>query len=507
MLSGPVIGAIADRWLAAGSTLAAASRRAVVAAVLFEIDRVAGPRPGWLDALYAFDDSLAPSPGDIRMLREVLHETLVAPRPAGEGIELQHRVGVMIDDLLVATTQRRFEQLEADALVDPLTGIANRRAGEDALARSFAHARRHDRRLAVAVVDLDGLKQINDTEGHLAGDEALQAVAQALRQGLRAGDSAYRFGGDEFVVLAPESSGAELLTAIERIGAGGPRFSIGVAELDADMADTSELIALADLRLYRGRRGASVVRGAHRRPLLAMPAALVIGVSASVLAELVRRLAGVDVVHGGGVVWRGLLLTAPLVIATAAAAAKWSDVGAAARRASALGTFAALALVASLLALGSGDAQGRSEIADTTRSRVAPPADEPRLARPPAPDATITAMPPATSAPSPSTTSLSPRASSQPAPELVTPTPSNVTVTGGPPASAPSMTTTTTTTTTAPSPTAGTEAEAAAAPDQPPGRRADRHGGGDRGQRGRPDDDRSGDRGSRDQAAKPARRA
>ena len=105
------------------------------------------------------------------------------------------------------------------------------------------------------VIDLDGLKRVNDTEGHAAGDAYLKALAQALRNALRIGDTAYRIGGDEFVVLLPETDEGRAKAVAQRIMAeGGPNFSWGSVTYPDDGEDLDQLIDLADKRLFDQRR-------------------------------------------------------------------------------------------------------------------------------------------------------------------------------------------------------------------------------------------------------------
>jgi diguanylate cyclase (GGDEF)-like protein len=154
---------------------------------------------------------------------------------------------------------------QADALVrlsrtDSLTGLGNPLAFEEHLAQETARAVRYGQPLSLLAVDLDGLKKINDAQGHRGGDLALQAVGRALRQGARASDLAARIGGDEFALLAP-STPSEAATALaERVralvaaeGLDGLSVSVGVATTDGDAA-AAGLRAAADSALYESKR-------------------------------------------------------------------------------------------------------------------------------------------------------------------------------------------------------------------------------------------------------------
>ncbi len=95
------------------------------------------------------------------------------------------------------TLRNRHGRLTAQARLDPLTGIGNRRAYEERLASAVAHAERHDERLSLVLIDLDGFKQLNDAHGHPVGDAELQAVARLLTTRARRQDAVFRLGGDE----------------------------------------------------------------------------------------------------------------------------------------------------------------------------------------------------------------------------------------------------------------------------------------------------------------------
>ena len=173
---------------------------------------------------------------------------------------------------------RQAELLVALANTDPLTGLHNARLLRARLEDEFARAQRYGVPLSLLLIDLDGLKQINDRRGHRAGDAALQAVAAALRGGSRAADIVARWGGDEFALLAPhtEEAAAALLgdrirAAVGRDTAGAEEevtISAGVATLgeEARFASPDALIAAADAALYEAKRSGkdSVVAWSER---------------------------------------------------------------------------------------------------------------------------------------------------------------------------------------------------------------------------------------------------
>jgi diguanylate cyclase (GGDEF)-like protein len=159
-----------------------------------------------------------------------------------------------------------FEQVHTLSLTDPLTGLANRRQFERDLGREFAAARR-GRRLVALMFDLNGFKDYNDQLGHLAGDQALRALAQALSDESRVMNLTARYGGDEFVALLTESDafGAQIFVdrvrqrfanAMAETGDCGLTVSAGIAEYSKEMTHPSHLLAAADLALYasKGRR-------------------------------------------------------------------------------------------------------------------------------------------------------------------------------------------------------------------------------------------------------------
>ena len=107
--------------------------------------------------------------------------------------------------------------LMSDARVDALTGLGNRRSFDETLGVEVARVRRAPAPLAVALFDLDGLKRINDRYGHLEGDACLRQVALALQLGVRGTDRTYRWAGDEFAVLFPNTTAAEATVVCERV--------------------------------------------------------------------------------------------------------------------------------------------------------------------------------------------------------------------------------------------------------------------------------------------------
>jgi diguanylate cyclase (GGDEF)-like protein len=155
----------------------------------------------------------------------------------------------------------REEQLEANALTDPLTGLWNRRHALSRLNEELARAKRYRYPLSVLLIDVDHLKEINDHGGHAAGDAALLSIAAALRTSCRQTDLAARHGGDEFMVIAPNTEGADGTRVAERIRVAVKRntpnlsVSIGIAELrGSQTSGADELCSAADRALYEAKK-------------------------------------------------------------------------------------------------------------------------------------------------------------------------------------------------------------------------------------------------------------
>ena len=166
-------------------------------------------------------------------------------------------------------TDRVMETEEANRLAceDALTGLGNRRAFDDALARQMLFSMRQHCALSLLFIDIDGFKSFNDTHGHQAGDLALQQVARVLRRSVREHvDEIYRYGGDEFVVLLPATRFDEARTAAERIsqvfaedGVEGLGLSVGMS-LYRRGEGARQFVERADRALYRAKaRGGGVI--------------------------------------------------------------------------------------------------------------------------------------------------------------------------------------------------------------------------------------------------------
>jgi diguanylate cyclase (GGDEF)-like protein len=162
------------------------------------------------------------------------------------------------DRELGALDREQSKQDRDHAATDELTGAYRRGAGLEELEREMARARRTGKNLVAAYVDVDGLKAVNDTHGHSAGDELLRAVAESLRHRMRTYDLLVRLGGDEFLCVLPGVSVDEVRRRFDDLGSelpAGPTLgsvSIGLSEL-RDGENAQELINRADRNLLAGR--------------------------------------------------------------------------------------------------------------------------------------------------------------------------------------------------------------------------------------------------------------
>ncbi|MCB0932462.1 MAG: sensor domain-containing diguanylate cyclase [Mycobacterium sp.] len=163
--------------------------------------------------------------------------------------------------------QRDMEKLrsnlEAQSVTDVLTGVQNRRSFDLRINEEYQRARGRMTSLAMLVIDVDHFKEINDVFGHAAGDETLRSVAQLLQSELRANDYLFRFGGDEFTVVLPDTTlrGAFVLAErFRRVVQRAPwhrrpvTVTIGAAALTDEMVTATDLLKAADEALYQGKK-------------------------------------------------------------------------------------------------------------------------------------------------------------------------------------------------------------------------------------------------------------
>jgi diguanylate cyclase (GGDEF)-like protein len=177
-------------------------------------------------------------------------------------------VAAVADQIAVALDRAR--QHTKEARTDYLTGLANRPEFERSMDRAVANAQRHKRRLALMMIDLDGLKDINDTYGHHVGDEAIRVLAQELQRAVRATDTSGRLGGDEFGVAMPEADERDAREVAARVRESldhltfeklpvPVEFSIGITAWRPGM-DWQAMYESADKNLYVDKRRRQAAR-------------------------------------------------------------------------------------------------------------------------------------------------------------------------------------------------------------------------------------------------------
>jgi len=179
----------------------------------------------------------------------------------------------------ISDRKRLETELQRRAGVDPLTGIGNRRTFDEAADKELRRRNRTGRPLAIALIDVDYLKQVNDRSGHRAGDLALQFLAQVMKRSARTVDVPARIGGDEFALLLPDTSADDAVAAVERIRRDlrhltdaderirTVSISVGIASATADTDSRDDIIRLADAALYEAKaEGRDRIRVADQRP-------------------------------------------------------------------------------------------------------------------------------------------------------------------------------------------------------------------------------------------------
>jgi diguanylate cyclase (GGDEF)-like protein len=230
--------------------------------------------PGFLPVI-ALSSGEGGSEARVRALRGGADEVMARPFHLEEAlarVEALLRIRAAQDQLRAANLE-----LERRSITDPLTGLFNRRYFEYRLGQELERSRRHGGPVALALVDLDHFKRVNDRYGHGTGDEVLRVTSRILREQLRRLDTCTRWGGEEFAAIMPNTDANGAMVVCQRIlrafrgcqelsaapigaGAGGSEAlrvtaSVGVAvHLPPGSADAEQLMRRADLALYRAKR-------------------------------------------------------------------------------------------------------------------------------------------------------------------------------------------------------------------------------------------------------------
>ena len=200
----------------------------------------------------------------------LLHVAFAAP--PGETLATQawrEHARLVAEQLALALANLKLrDALREQSIRDVLTGVYNRRFLEESLARELARAEREQYPLAALMMDVDHFKRFNDQHGHEAGDAVLRALGGALRESVRAGDIACRFGGEEFTVVLPRTEAAQAREWAERLmrrvrsmavksgsqALPGVTISVGLAMFPGESTNAETLLQAADLALYAAKR-------------------------------------------------------------------------------------------------------------------------------------------------------------------------------------------------------------------------------------------------------------
>lgn len=202
---------------------------------------------------------------DIRLIMQFLHSLAKTIGEMGKArldlLKLQEIERQHMREIELAKVQ--LEKLAAE---DHLTGLKNRREFSRILENEFYRANRYQHDLSIAIVDTDYFKDINDTYGHLAGDEVLKAIAEILTASIRQSDIATRIGGDEFCIIFPESDSPKITQLVSKLCDTIANLTIpfnrdsltitcsfGIASIDANQQDADDLVACADKALYKAK--------------------------------------------------------------------------------------------------------------------------------------------------------------------------------------------------------------------------------------------------------------
>jgi diguanylate cyclase (GGDEF)-like protein len=210
----------------------------------------------------------------VEALRAGVFDYLI--KPLGSLAEFEMAVTRALEHhFLLLENARLFAEVQRLAVTDPLTGLFNRHKLNEALEVELERARRYSRPLSLIMIDMDRLKDINDTFGHPAGDSILQDVAAAITAHVRKVDLPTRFGGDEFLILLPEADHMEASHVAARIsdrvsaltiGGRTVSASIGVSQWAEGLDTPDRFLQAVDQALYQSKRGAVRTTAAGASP-------------------------------------------------------------------------------------------------------------------------------------------------------------------------------------------------------------------------------------------------
>jgi two-component system cell cycle response regulator len=194
-----------------------------------------------------------------KFLYEIVDDLILIPI---EKIELRVRMDILL--------RMRFYTLvlSKETVVDPLTGVYNKKFFYEMAQKEFEYFKRYGRKFSLVFIDIDDFKKINDKYGHLSGDMVLQEIAKILQKSVRKNDMVFRFGGEEFIVLLHGATSEKALSIAERIRRevaneeikiyGDSKISVtiscGVAIVNESIKDVQELVERADIAMYKAKQ-------------------------------------------------------------------------------------------------------------------------------------------------------------------------------------------------------------------------------------------------------------
>jgi diguanylate cyclase (GGDEF)-like protein/PAS domain S-box-containing protein len=236
-------------------------------------------RDAWRAAIEEVAATAAPSGGEIRIVGAGGEPRWVDTRIEALADRSGRVVGVIGTcqevtgrKRVVRDLERRAAAASAQALRDPLTGLANRTLALDRLGHALKVARRHGHDLAVLFIDVDGFKTINDRYGHATGDQVLRAIADRFRSSVRGSDTVARIGGDEFLAICEEKGAADGIRTAERLCAAFQlpfaiegsmqriQVSVGVSTAPPKATTPEQMVAEADAAMYEAKRAGTGYR-------------------------------------------------------------------------------------------------------------------------------------------------------------------------------------------------------------------------------------------------------